>query len=283
VILDEAHQLPDTATLFFGETLSSAQLLELSRDVRAETLAGARDTPEAQRLAGALDKAARDLRLALPKEARASRRRRSPGGCFLGRACGAGSWAFLLVRCARSPCRKKRGPRALLERAKQALALLERWRDESRADLVRWIEVLAHSLRLNATPLSSPRFSAGSSTGGRAPGSHLCHARRRGRLRTLPQGAGPGRRPYRLLGSPFDYGSQALLYVPRNLPDPNSEEHTRAVVAASLPVIRASGGSAFLLFTTLRAMRLAHRLLRDELDRLGLEFPLMPSRPGIAQ
>src|SRR5206468_11288156 len=68
VILDEAHQLPDTATLFFGETLSTAQLIELSRDVRAETLAQARDTPEAQRLAGALDKAARDLRLALPRE-----------------------------------------------------------------------------------------------------------------------------------------------------------------------------------------------------------------------
>src|SRR5437899_6800640 len=69
VILDEAHQLPDTATLFFGETLSTAQLIELSRDVRAETLAGAGDMPDAQRLAAALDKAARDLRLALPREA----------------------------------------------------------------------------------------------------------------------------------------------------------------------------------------------------------------------
>src|SRR5690242_19219067 len=68
VILDEAHQLPDTATLFFGETLSTAQLVELARDARAETLAGAGDTPEVQRLAAALDKAARDLRLALPRE-----------------------------------------------------------------------------------------------------------------------------------------------------------------------------------------------------------------------
>ena len=37
--------------------------------------------------------------------------------------------------------------------------------------------------------------------------------------------------------SPFDYASQALLYVPRDLPQPNSREHTEAVVAAALPVL----------------------------------------------
>src|SRR5207247_6238890 len=80
--------------------------------------------------------------------------------------------------------------------------------------------------------------------------------------------------------SPFDYAAQALLYVPKKLPDPNSDEHTRAVVAASLPVIRASGGSAFLLFTTLRAMRLAHELLREEFRRQALGFPLMLQGEG---
>ncbi len=61
--------------------------------------------------------------------------------------------------------------------------------------------------------------------------------------------------------SPFDYGTQALLYVPRDLPAPNSREHTEAVVAAALPVLRASGGRAFLLFTTLRALAQARELL----------------------
>jgi len=68
--------------------------------------------------------------------------------------------------------------------------------------------------------------------------------------------------------------------VPKGLPDPNSEEHTRAVVAASLPVIQASRGRAFLLFTTLRAMRLAHRLLREQFDRAGLSYPLMLQGQG---
>src|SRR5260221_6198660 len=80
--------------------------------------------------------------------------------------------------------------------------------------------------------------------------------------------------------SPFDYAAQALLYVPKKLPDPNSDEHTRAVVAASLPVIQASGGRAFLLYTTLRAMRLARELLPQEFRREPLEFPLMLQSEG---
>src|SRR5213079_1950506 len=64
VIFDEAHQLPETATLFFGESVSTGQVIELARDVRAEALSGAKDMPDALRLTAALDKAARDLRLA---------------------------------------------------------------------------------------------------------------------------------------------------------------------------------------------------------------------------
>src|ERR1700704_6140504 len=68
VIFDEAHQLPETASLFFGETLSTGQVIELARDVRAEALSHAKDMLDPPRLAAALDKAARGLRLALPNE-----------------------------------------------------------------------------------------------------------------------------------------------------------------------------------------------------------------------
>ena len=63
VIFDEAHQLPETARLFFGETVSSAQLIELARDARLELRAAGGASPELDRIASKLDKAARDLRL----------------------------------------------------------------------------------------------------------------------------------------------------------------------------------------------------------------------------
>ena len=282
VIFDEAHQLPDTATLFFGETLSTAQLVELARDVRAEALAAARDTPEAVELASALDKAARDLRLALPEDA--ARLAAAPAArerAFAEALAALDSALASLHRALEVLAERSEGLERCSVRALEARGQLERWRDESRADLVRWIEVLGHSLRLNATPLSvaevfrrqvdgRPRAWIFTSATLAIAGD-FAHYRKEMGLHDARTGC---------WGSPFDYASQALLCIPRGIPDPNSEEHTRAVVAASLPVIRASGGRAFLLFTTLRAMRLAHRLVREEFEREGLAIPLMLQGQG---
>ena len=68
VIFDEAHQLPETARLFFGETVSTAQLLELARDARLELRAAGGSSTELDRVASTLDKAARDLRLCFSRE-----------------------------------------------------------------------------------------------------------------------------------------------------------------------------------------------------------------------
>ncbi|HKB74313.1 MAG TPA: ATP-dependent DNA helicase [Burkholderiales bacterium] len=282
VIFDEAHQLPETATLFFGESLSTGQVIELARDVRAEALSGAKDMPDPLRLTAALDKAARDLRLALPGEgarfaAVSARRKREFSDALAALDSALSSvCAALDVLCERSE-----GLARCAERARTAHALLERWCDDSRADLVRWIEVFSHSLRLNATPLSiagifrrqldgHPRAWIFTSATLAVAGD-FSHYRSEMGLDNARSAC---------WDSPFDYAAQALLYVPKKLPDPNSDEHTRAVVAASLPVIQASGGSAFLLFTTLRAMRLAHELLREEFRRRALGFPLMLQGEG---
>jgi ATP-dependent DNA helicase DinG len=80
--------------------------------------------------------------------------------------------------------------------------------------------------------------------------------------------------------TPFDYATQGLLYVPRGLPPPNSVEHTNAVVDAALPVLKASGGRAFLLFTTLRALNTARERLAEAFAREGLDFPVLVQGDG---
>jgi ATP-dependent DNA helicase DinG len=80
--------------------------------------------------------------------------------------------------------------------------------------------------------------------------------------------------------SPFDFSRQALLYIPEGLPDPNTREHTAAVVETALPVIEAAGGGAFLLFTSLRAMREGHELLARALEARGLDYPLLAQGEG---
>jgi ATP-dependent DNA helicase DinG len=80
--------------------------------------------------------------------------------------------------------------------------------------------------------------------------------------------------------SPFDFEQQALLYVPENMPEPNTPAYTEAVVEAAYPVIEASGGRAFLLFTSLRAMRRAHELLLEKFEKNKVAYPLLLQGEG---
>jgi ATP-dependent DNA helicase DinG len=63
--------------------------------------------------------------------------------------------------------------------------------------------------------------------------------------------------------SPFDWPQQALCYLPRGLPEPNSREYVGAMLDSVWPVLEASNGRAFLLFTSHRALREAAEMMRD--------------------
>ncbi len=76
--------------------------------------------------------------------------------------------------------------------------------------------------------------------------------------------------------SPFDFASQALLYLPKGLGDPGAPGHTSAVIEAALPVLEASGGRAFLLFTS-------HRALREAADTLSRAWGDAPPVPVLVQ
>ncbi|MCC6534174.1 MAG: ATP-dependent DNA helicase [Burkholderiales bacterium] len=282
VILDEAHQLPETASLFFGESVSTAQLLELARDAQSAAIAHARDFAPLPQAVPALEKAARELRLEcgeVPGRVAANAMSASDAfqaalGCALD-ALGV-LHERLTVQAERHPdidnCR---------QRALDLLERLQRWRDGDSAQHVRWIEVYTQSAALNATPLSvAPTFRRQLDAGQRAwiftsatlsvgaDFSHFC-------TRMGLDDAATAR-----WESPFDFERQALLYLPPSLPDPNTQAYTAAVVDAALPVLRASGARAFCLFTSLRAMREAHRLLSEAFAREGWDYPLLVQGQG---
>jgi len=284
VILDEAHQLPDTATLFFGDSVSTAQIIELARDARVAGMSAAKDDTELQRRADGLEKAARDLRLTLPRDTRRTGRELDANLDFRQSVAGAESACAQLAAALGAVAERDKGLASCAERAEELLARLRNWRgsgdskDED-ADLVRWAETHTHALVLHATPLRiAPIF------------QRQLQGRPRAWIFTSATLAVGGKFDHYLaeLGleaadtacwdSPFDYQTNGLFYLPKGLPDPNSREHTEAVVNAALPAIRASGGRAFLLFTTLRAMRYAHELLAERLK--GLELPLLLQGEG---
>jgi len=282
VILDEAHQLPDTATLFFGEELTAGSLSELARAAELEGLRAARDYAALPEAAQQLTNAVRRVRVAaseVPGKWPRSDAMRRPGLDLeldglavaldaLGRELGLqAERSEDLAQCAL--------------RAADAAQRLARWRDREDPAWIRWIEVSAHGWQLRASPLSVAEiFSKHVTDTARswiftsatlAVGGDFGLFRRELGLKNAATG---------YWESPFDYASQAMLYLPRNLPEPNSFEHTDAVVAATLPVLRASRGRAFLLFTSLRALARAREALAAAAAAGDFDFPLLAQGDG---
>ena len=282
IIFDEAHQLPETASLFFGQTVSTSQLTELARDTRIEAAASARDFLPLPEAAQALDKSARDLRLAFreesgrfPFQALARNREFEPA---LAAVC---ATLDALVATLETQAGRSEGLEKCWQRGQLLVAGIRRWRDQNDPEFVRWLELFNHALHMNATPLSIAEVfreqiderarswiftSATLSVGG-----DFSHYRAQMGLSDAITQAWE---------SPFDYSANALLYVPKGMPEPNTPEYTRAVVAAALPAIEASGGRAFMLFTSLRAMREGHELLKDAFAQRRLEYPLLMQGEG---
>ena len=282
VIFDEAHQLPDTASLFFGQSVSTAQLVELARDTRVEAAASAKDFAALPDAAVAVDRAARDLRLAVGSEMG-----RQPAKLVdarepfrqaldqLGEKLGT-LGALLEFQADRSE-----GLQNCHRRAQDLAARIGQWREAAENETVRWVEVFQGSLQLNATPLSiADVVRKQVSDSARAWVFTSATLSVRGDFSHYQSEMGLDAARTATWDSPFDFRTQALLYVPEPMPDPNSEGYTRAVVEALLPVIGASHGRAFLLFTSLRAMREAHQLLRESFAQHGHEFPLLLQGEG---
>ncbi|MCL4763370.1 MAG: ATP-dependent DNA helicase, partial [Burkholderiales bacterium] len=168
-------------------------------------------------------------------------------------------------------------------RAEDLARRLARWRD-SGADAappdgdawIRWVDVTPHGWQLQASPLSvAPLFRRQLDASARAwifTSATLAVARD---FSHYTSSLGLDDAATGCWDSPFDYPRQALLCVPRGLPEPNQPAHTDAVVDAALPVLAAAGGKAFLLFTTLRALARARERLQDALRARGLDFPLL--------
>jgi ATP-dependent DNA helicase DinG len=325
VILDEAHQLPDTATLFFGEQVGAGQLADLARDAEVAARTVARDVPDLPDAAGELVPCVRKLRLAA-----------GDGGGKFSRDAALGRPGFAealdgltaaLDRLAAELGRfAERGEEIaqVATRADEAARQVARWRDgegasgearkggehtrvdfggrhsslssesmvqggtdaipdspEHRSAWIRWVDVTAHGFQLQASPLSvAPlmrRHVDGSARAWIFTSATLAVGRD---FSHYTSQLGLDEAKTQAWNSPFDYASQGLLYVPRELPAPNSSEHTDAVVDVALPLLEASEGRAFLLFTTLRALAQARERLAESLRKRGLDYPLLVQGEG---
>ena len=290
-VIDEAHQLPELAASFFGEGFGMRQIQELARDCLAECKQTTGALAVLQAPVRVLEQALRELRAAM--EALPPRGTRYRALTLPAVADGFDVLADSLAALepALEPLAgSSPGFEACLARVRELGERLGRWRDggmasdafadeltdeaalartAARGGEVYWYELSPRGFRCQRTPLDVS-----------AP---LRQHREQSRAAwvftsaTLAVGGGfqhLGRKlglfdPDTLLEpSPFDWPRQALCYLPRDLPEPNTREFGAAMLAAVRPVLEASGGRAFLLFASHRALREAAQALR------GAPWPL---------
>ncbi len=272
VILDEAHQLAEVAGQFFGLSLSGRQLLDLARDSQVEQSRDAGDDAELGERALGLERAAAALRLSLGEPSR-----RLPWADLAGEPTVAESCQALALALDRlgealdAAAPRGKGLETCARRCKDLQERLEQLTAAPDGEHVQWLETRGRGFFLNLTPLDvGPTFrdhmarcqNAWVFTSATlAVGESFAH---------FIAGLGLGEPETLRLDSPFDFPRNALLYHPEALPNPTADHFTRAVVEAALPVLEASRGRAFMLFTSYRALREAAALLDGRLD-----YPLL--------
>lgn len=275
VVVDEAHQLPEIAARFFGVSIGTRQALGLVADARAEALKAGAWQDDFETVVNGLERAAREL-----------------GAALAGMGAGGRlSWPELptntddalagLETAAREladGCEALGGATpgldAVERRARTLAARTGTIRAGGEGFELRWAETGRRSASFHAAPVNA----------GRALAAHITSRNCAWVFTsaTLAVGEDFGAFMDRLgldeaetlrLDSPFDFRARTRLYVPKGLPQPSDPDYTKRVVEVALPLLEASGGRAFLLFTSHRALQLAARLLRPRAEELG--FPVL--------
>jgi ATP-dependent DNA helicase DinG len=278
IVIDEAHQLPDVAAQFLGYSVSTRQLSNLSKDVAGELLL-------AQQMAGRIDGALSglDAQIAAVLAATAGQEARLEHAEWPERLLE--SLNGLAARAAElataiAPLGGTEGQAAftrLQERLEESAERLHALTAAEAPGGVRWAEATSRNVSAHFAPvdvatqlstlLQGQPCAWVLTSATLAVGDDFSHFKRR---------SGLARAATVRFESPFDFARQALMYLPKGLGEPGAPDHSRNVIRAALPVIEASGGRTFILFTS-------HRGLREGAEELYRHWGERPPYPVLIQ
>ena len=290
-IFDEAHQLNETGIQFLGANLTTGQLLDFSRDVLAAGLQFARGLVDWQVIAGAVEFAARELRLSVGRQEPGAKLRwtgNTPESVTSTTWCAALNAVLdacadainqLAVVSEISPDFGR-----LIERGTQLADRSRRFLAPSEPGFVRWVDV-GSQLRLVESPLDIAKAvkekMLGTPDG--AAKTWIFTSATLGddeKLSWFTKPCGLTEARTLRIGSPFSYDVQAALYVPRDFPKPNDPAHSRRVAISTAGWVKELGGRTMVLTTSLRALRIIAETLREVLgDNSAIDVLMQGALP----
>ncbi|MFT5164261.1 MAG: ATP-dependent DNA helicase DinG [Alteromonadaceae bacterium] len=268
VIFDEAHQVADIACDYFGESLSSRQLGELCRDIIVEYRSKLTDMKQLGRAAEKLQLDIADLRLCFPAD---SNRGNWRDVCtqpaverVIGRLQTSLDFLYQVLKLAVS---RTQMIDHCFERCVDIQQRLDRLTDISQSGFSYWYETTRRHVTLHLTPLTvADKFSKIIDEADCSWVFTSATLAVDDSFKHYTTTMGLSGSEQLILDSPFDYNEQAILCVPRYLPEPNAYAMSEALFKTSLELIKASKGRCFLLFTSHRMLRIVGEKLLGQIN-----------------
>ena len=257
VIVDEAHHFPDVVQDLFTARLSTRQLRELIQDIRGEALSAGVFDASLDQMLSSLEIALSEARLQFGT---------GPASVFdwTGQELDAipGSLEGLARKLAAS-ADSSAGVARCRDRVNEAAGRLETILEADTSAGARWITLTRRELQAHFTPVAVAERIGGLLT---EAGCQWIFTSATlavdGRFDHFTDRIGVNDPITRLIHSPFDYPGVSLMYLPDGMPDPADSRFTGEVIRRASPLLEASGGRAFILFTSHRALKLAADHLR---------------------
>ncbi len=272
VIVDEAHQLADTASNFLGITISSKRLTDLANDTRQEYFKDATDMPALRSASEDLENDVKELRLAFGVDAKRGEWQdiiNNPK--IINRLDKVKTQLQSLTDQLELASVKTKGLESCFKRADDLLQQLTIILDDNSGNWIRWYETYKKTFTFSRTPLDIAsdfrHFMQQYQATWIFTSATLSVAHN---FDHFANSLGLTNTCNKSWDSPFDYPNQSLFYHPKGLPQPNSPNFIPDIIEFALPVLQASRGRAFFLFTSHRALKQAAEILEYQLD-----YPLL--------
>lgn len=268
IVFDEAHQVPDIATEYFGESVSSRQIQELCKDIEMLQRTVLKDADQLTKAANKLYLLTADLRILLPTSPEKGNWREAQERDDIAEQIGKVQDAFdVLYEVVKVHLGREKALDQMFDRVSELRTLFTKLNETEHPGVSLWYETTHKHIILHLTPLSiAKRFNAIVTEPPRtwvftsatiSVDQDFKHIKRQLGLEDTQE---------MILPSPFDYPEQAMLCVPRYLPAPNHKEMGKSLRDIAVQLIEASQGRCFLLFTSHYMMRTVAELLEDEVD-----------------
>jgi len=267
-IFDEAHQLSEIASDYFAETMSTKKLVDLINDLRAIYRAEIPDMLQLGKSLNKLETSVADLRLQFGVDgSRGDWREKLSNKLIcsaLHRVISDLEFVYQVLKLCLERSDKIEHP---FERVLAFKGQLERVFDTAQTGFSYWYETTRRYLTINITPLNvSAKFALMMKESGAGFVFTSATLSVDNELSHFNASLGLKPKQSMMVDSPFDYANQALLCLPRYLPQSHEDNMPHAIVKLTLELIKSAKGRCFVLFTSYRMMHLVAEGLTTQMD-----------------